>query len=149
MNTTPLTIPLVKGLDQSKDPAVGTDDLDVAENVDYSKDGVVRGRPGRTTPKQFMVRSTSTTYAADAAFTGLGFSPSGLLALRDNGGERAALACEGRLFSQEPTRWVDRGPFACGKVDRLFNYVAGLDGDGSLRSGARLRSRVRGIPRWP
>ncbi len=124
-----LFVPLSKGLDFSKEATLGTDELRVASNVDFAVDGSVRGRPARAAPKNFAVLDptfnaggATPTYNTAVAFNSTGFTPRGMLRLRDAAGERAALACDGRLFSQEGARWTDRGPFACARVDRLFNY---------------------------
>ena len=59
MKTTPIYIPLVEGLDLSKDATLGQKELFAAENVDFSIQGQARGRPGREQPVQFSVRAAS------------------------------------------------------------------------------------------
>lgn len=123
--TQPLFVPLTKGLDLSKEATLGTDDLKLALNVDYPTDGMVQGRPSRSAPKQFVVRDAtaqSPTYDSAAAFSAIDYEPLGLLRHRDRSGEKAALVCEGRLFTQDGSRWVDRGPCHSTRVDRVVNY---------------------------
>jgi hypothetical protein len=129
---TALYIPLIKGLDYSKESMLGTDDLRIASNVDYQVDGAIHGRPSRAASKNFAVRDpavnaigASPTYLAETAFNNTGFTPRGMLRVRDAGGERAALACDGRLFTQSGSRWIDSGPFACARVDRIINFESG------------------------
>jgi hypothetical protein len=123
--TTPIPIPLTSGLDGSKDPALGTQAFVTAENVDYSKPGVVRGRPGIAASETFDMLADPVTYGT-GAFAALGRTPRGLISLRDQNGERAALVTDGRLFSHETDHWTDRGPVHCGVVSRGVNYIGSL-----------------------
>lgn len=134
--TTPLFMPLVTGLDVSKEASLGDRELKTAINVDYAVDGRVQGRPSRAAPLDFALATSNATYAADAAFNTLGFTPRGLTKLRDLSGERPALGTEGRLFVKEPTRWVDRGPFHCARVDRAANYSQSNASAASRREAA-------------
>ncbi len=130
MNTTPIFIPLTEGLDLSKDRTLGGHQLTMAENVDFSVAGEVRGRPGRGNgaPKQFIVRDPANSYyrpqyLAASTFANTGFTPSGMLSVRDITGERPFLATRGRLFGLENnTEWKDRGSFECAKVDKLHTF---------------------------
>lgn len=129
-HTTPIPLPLMKGLDGSTDPATGSDLLAAATDVDFSLDGVVRGRPGREAPKNFIKRVTTGSnyplFSSPGAFSTMGFTAAGLHRLRDHTGERAALSTHGRLFVQDGTRWIDRGPHGCMKVERSVLYKTGL-----------------------
>jgi hypothetical protein len=130
--TVPVFVPFNKGLDVSKESTLGPAELVVAENVDYVLDGSVRGRPARSAPKQFLVRDPASLTGgmlAAAAFNATGFNQRGLLRLRDMTGERAALGCDGRLFVQEgATHWMDKGPFASARADRVANHANNLTG---------------------
>ncbi len=122
---TPLFVPLVKGLDLSKDATLGEEELHTALNIDYSADGCIKGRPSRAASELFYVldpvypAATEPTYKASSTFANSGFTPSGLLRVKDGAGERVALATRGRLFYHEGTKWHDRGAFGCMRVDRL------------------------------
>lgn len=122
---TSLYIPLMKGLDLSKEESLGGDELHLALNTDWGPDGTVKGRPSRAAANQFYVldpaysASDEPTYKAAAAFSATGFTASGLLRVKDGAGERPALATQGRLFMQEGTKWHDRGAFGCMRVDRV------------------------------
>lgn len=128
--TAPLFIPLSKGLDLSKEAALGGGELHLAENVDFDVEGQVKGRPARSAALLFAPVDPAVAYGyqADMAFTATGYQPAGLVRLRDVNGERPALACEGRLFTQDGTRWVDRGPFACARVDQIATFRQHLSG---------------------
>jgi hypothetical protein len=125
-----LFIPLVKGLDLSKESMLGGDNLVLATNVDYQVDGAIRGRPGRLNDEHFSVRSPSSRFSLTPAYTSsdldsTGFTSCGLLRVRDSMGELPALATQGRLFikgTDEEVDWTDRGPFGCMRVDRVLNY---------------------------
>jgi hypothetical protein len=121
MKWVPRFLPLAKGLDLSKEATLGTDDLTIAQNVDFTVDGQVRGRPSRQAPAPFVLRAGGypVDWDAPAAFDTLGFTPLGIEALRDRSGTRPVLLANGRCWSKEGTRWVDRGAFACMRVDRL------------------------------
>lgn len=128
---TPLFIPLSKGLDLSREATLGGDELRTALNVDFTVDGQVRGRPSRAASSNFLVKdpataSTAPSYIAATTFTGTGFTPRGLMRVRDINGERPALGCNGRLFTKEATDWADRGHFACAKVDRIHDYKTNI-----------------------
>lgn len=131
--TTPLFIPLVEGLDLSKDATLGDKELALAENIDFSVQGQVRGRPGRAAASQFSVRTTSLAYAADQAFAATGFRPNGLMRLKDGTDERAMLGTDGRLFALEGSTWRDRGAFACMKVDQPITYFTQPPGSTLVR----------------
>lgn len=135
-HTVPLVLPLVTGLDLAKESSLGDRDLRVALNVDYAVDGRIQGRPSRAAPLDFAQATSNASYAADAAFNTLGFTPRGLVKLRDFTGERPALGTEGRLFANEPTRWTDRGPFHCTRVDRSANYSQSNASAASRREAA-------------
>lgn len=127
-HTTPLYIPLTEGLDLSKDATLSGRELQLAENVDWSVQGQVRGRPSRAAAEQFTYRTglgngvpLSPAYAT-GTFASTGFTALGLMRLRDGTDERAMLGCAGRLFANEGTTWRDRGHFACAAVDRLHTY---------------------------
>lgn len=128
--TVPLFIPLQSGLDLSQEGQLGSGELHEAHNVEYALDGAIRGRPSRSAAEQFVVRDPASTYGTLAAqdFANTGFVQRGMLRLRDAAGERAALAADGRLFTNGDGVWMDRGPFACAKVERLFNFQTNLDG---------------------
>src|SRR5687767_11636395 len=135
--TTPIFVPLVKGLDLSVESMLGGGELVVASNIDFAVQGQVRGRPSRAAARQFQVRDpaspdTSPTYLASAAFNSTGFSPAGLLRVRDATGERAFLGTQGRLFGLEGTEWKDRGAFGCLRVDRMASFTA-QDDSGTLK----------------
>lgn len=128
----PLYIPLVRGLDLSKETVLGGDELRVALNVDYGPGDAIKGRPSRVAAKQVAYR-TPVAAASDpsfttAAFNSTGFTPRGLMRIQDGSGERGALGCEGRLFTQEGSTWNDRGYFNCTKVNRQHNYQFNLTG---------------------
>lgn len=131
MHTTPLFIPLSKGLDLSKEATLGSDELHAAENVDYALDGAAKGRPSRSAAVQFVFRTGSSTVTAPAFtqtdFASTGFTAQGLMRLRDASGERAMLGCRGRLFSKEGSLWEDRGHFACARHDRLMTLAVDPD----------------------
>lgn len=136
--TTPIVIPLAKGLDLSKEATLGQDELHTALNVDFAVDGAIQGRPSRSAPLQFVVRdpaSTTKGMLSAADFSATGFTARGLMRLRDANGERAALATDGRLFTQDGSRWVDRGPFACAKVDRVVNFEGSKSAAATSREG--------------
>ncbi len=130
--TTPLYIPLTKGLEQSKGSALGSDELHIAENVDYAIDGVVQGRPGRAEPLDFVELSSSTpfgtnpTYASPAPFNETGYVSAGLVAVNSALSSRPALATQGRLFINDDERWLDHGPFACATTRRVARGRGGL-----------------------
>lgn len=155
--TTPLFVPLVKGLDRSKEPALAPDELQTALNVEMSVDGQVKGRPSRAAPEQFVVRDPSvsggTGYLAAQSLAASGFTPRGLLTVMDKAGERAALGCNGRLFVQADDHWADRGHFACMKVDRPFNFDTAIANPVDSRVAmtldfGRLRNLGSSTPAW-
>lgn len=127
--TTPIFVPLVKGMDQSKAPQLGPAELVAAVNVDFTIDGEVRGRPSRTDAEQFIVRDPTAsvlaapTYLAEQTFAASGFTPTGLVRIRDEAGERMALGTAGRLFANVDDNWMDRGAFACMRSDRLSLFL--------------------------
>lgn len=126
--TTPIYIPLIEGLDLSKDALLDGKDLQIAENIDWSVQGQARGRPSRAAAKQFSVRDPAGTpaapaYLADSPFASTGFIANGLMRLRDGNGEHAMLGTDGRLFVYDSSDvWKDRGAFACFKVDQPHVY---------------------------
>lgn len=127
--TTPIFVPLVKGLDLSVESMLGGQELTIASNIDFPVQGRVQGRPSRAAVRQFQVRDpagsdASPTYLASAALGATGFSPCGLMRVRDATGERAFLGTHGRLFGLEGTEWKDRGAFGCFKVDRVASFTA-------------------------
>ena len=134
----PLYLPLIKGLNLSKEPMLSGEQLTLAENIDWGADGHARGRPSRAAPKDFAVRDPAgtilaPTYLADVAFNSAGFTPNGLMRLRDGSGARPMLGCNGRIFSQENTRWEDKGHFACARVDRVYTYGTTAGDDLTIR----------------
>jgi hypothetical protein len=114
----------MKGLDLSKEGSLGGDELHLALNVDFGPDGSIKGRPSRIERDQFYVLSSALaasaepTYLAAQDFDDTGFTPMGLMRVKDGAGERPALATQGRLFINEGTKWHDRGAFGCMRVDR-------------------------------
>jgi hypothetical protein len=127
--TTPIFIPLVEGLDQSKESSLGERQLTVAENVDFAIQGQVRGRPSRAAASQFRVldpASSTGAFLAAQDFDDTGFTPLGMMRLRDGSGERPMLGTAGRLFSLEGSEWLDRGHFACARVDRHATFTPGV-----------------------
>jgi hypothetical protein len=114
-----LYLPFSKGLDLSAAQVLSGGELEVAENTDWDHEGTIKGRPSRAQPGQFVVAN-----AAPVTFPNTGYSPRGLVRLRDVTGERPALVCEGKTFSYENSRWMDRGGGACFKVDRKVNFIA-------------------------
>jgi hypothetical protein len=128
-HTVPLVIPLTEGLDLSKEAMLGQKELKVASNVDFSVQGRVAGRPSRAAVEQFVARTAlvsgepgTVRYASAGTFASTGFTPLGMMRLRDGTDERAMLGCAGRLFVNEGTQWRDRGHFACARVDRPLIY---------------------------
>lgn len=123
---TPLVLPLNGGLDQSKDPLAG-EGLTTAFNIDYSKAGLVVGRPSRSTPKN--VEEMDFGYRADTAPTMVSaaswgalqrtYQQAGLVSLRTANAETPALASQGRIFVEHGTTWVDHGAFGCFKHDQV------------------------------
>src|SRR5688500_3867627 len=129
--TTPQLIPTIEGLDPSKDSTLSEKQLTVAENVDYPVQGRICGRPSRSAAAQFRVldpTSSSGAFMAAQDFADTGFTPLGLMRLRDSSGERPMLGTAGRLFALEGSEWLDRGHFACARVDRLSTYPTDIDG---------------------
>lgn len=112
-----------KGLNLGSAEVLDGNELQVAENVDWDRDGTIKGRPARATPALFVVNN-----AAPVSFPNTGYAPLGLGRLRDVNAERPYLATAGKLFSLESGRWADRGPFASARVDRPVNYVTSRDG---------------------
>lgn len=118
-------VPLIKGLDLSKESTLGSDELHLAYNVDYGPDGSIKGRPSRAAADLFYVRDPDyyagydPRYLTASTFANTARVPTGLMRLRDGSGERPVLATEGRLFAHEGSKWHDRGHFACARVDRL------------------------------
>lgn len=158
--TTPLLLPLVKGLDQSKAPQMGPPDLSVALNVDFTVDGEVRGRPSRATASQFVLRDptasvvTAPAYLAAQDFDDTGLTPSGLVRVRDVGGERAGLGTQGRFFEHVGSQWLDRGHFACIRADRVHlfddNISSPTDSRGAVvpTFGHQRTTTVGSTPIW-
>lgn len=121
-HTTPIFVPLTSGLDLSKASVLGEKDLTLAENVDFSVQGEVRGRPGRAAPSQFIVHNGANAYSAAQSLVASGFRPNGLMRLKDGTDERPMLGTDGRLFALEGTEWKDRGAFAAMRVDQPHTY---------------------------
>jgi hypothetical protein len=117
---TDLYLAFTTGLDLSKSAVLSGPELKLAENVDWDHDGVIKGRPSRTAPAQFVVGG-----GAPQSFAATGYSPRGLIRVRNLTGEQPALVCEGRTFSLENGHWVDRAFGSCFRVDRKVNFLPG------------------------
>lgn len=158
--TTPVFVPLVKGMDQSKAPQLGPAELVAAVNADYTLDGEVRGRPSRSAADQFVVRDPATStltapaYLTAQTLAASGYTPLGLVKVRDGAGERAALGTAGRLFEHVDDQWVDRGHFACMRSDRLSVFRSGItnpvDSRGVVTTDFGYRRNLTGLnqPVW-
>ncbi len=128
----PKYIPLVDGIDEATTGLLADKPgINQAENVDFSRKGEVRGRPGFQRQDAFGLRTYDTSFGSGASDAGTAqlsnlpviLDPVALHRYRDQAGERPALTTFGRTFTYEGDRWTDRLYGGAARVDRLVNLL--------------------------
>ena len=126
-----ITLPLTDGLDDNKTPLVGTG-MTYASNVDFSKLGEVRGRPGHTDRNKFGLRQLAATpvdQGAGTMFSKGNYIPRAMFRYRDSSGERPGIVMDGRVFvwelglSAASSRFTDHLWCGAARVDRLIELL--------------------------
>ena len=130
----PLVLPLASGMDEGVDPLTGDPRLNDAVNIEVSREGVLRPRPGygrhQGVDVQHINASLEVTYDQFSDFAAAGFIPRAIFPLRDASGERPGIYCHGRLFSREGSRWVDRRGASALRVNRRVLCDSLTNGNG-------------------
>lgn len=128
--TVPIVVPLSRGIkDDKSEVDASSPGVVYCENVDFVKDGEVRGRPSFVSKTGFGSRILDSTavppLVATAADTGVvtadnvPFNFTGMFRYRDLSGDKPAIAANGRAWTWEGDRWADRLYVGSARVDRL------------------------------
>lgn len=136
--TVPIHVKLTKGITDGKSEVdAQTPGTAYCENLDFVKDGEVRGRPsfvsytgmGRRDfnstafPPVWAQNADAGTVSPDATGVSFPFNFSGMFKFRDTGGDRPGIAANGRAWTWEGDRWADRGYVGSARFDRLADLV--------------------------